>query len=83
MKMLKTGQFANIADDITARKVIGGAFGSHGVCKFYLTTEPLLPGNHQAAPIFPVSLKYYYYTSDNEVFDQDSHFRRAVLTLVK
>ena len=60
MKMLKTGQFANIADDITARKVIGGAFGSHGVCKFYLTTEPLLPGIwHLAVMIFPVSLKYY------------------------
>ena len=52
--MLKTGQFAHIAYDVTARKVVADEFGSHGVCKFYLTAEPLLTG-HQVM-ICPVSL---------------------------
>ena len=54
IKMLKTGHFAHIADDVTARKVIADEFGSRGVCKFYLAAEPLLTGHH--VMIFPVSL---------------------------
>ena len=50
--MLKSGQYANIADDITAKKVIGDTFGVHGVCRFYLTTEPFLTTNYGI--IFPV-----------------------------
>lgn len=55
--MLKTGQFAHIADDITARQVIADEFGSHGVCKFYVTAEPLFTSN--LVMIFPVSVKYF------------------------
>ena len=52
IEMLKSGQYANIADDITAKKVIGDTFGVHGVCRFYLTTEPFLTTNYGI--IFPV-----------------------------
>ena len=77
--MLKTGQFAHIADDITARTVIADEFESHGVCTFYLTAEPLLTGNQ--VMIFPVNIKYFN-SYESEVFNQVAHFRRAALTLI-
>lgn len=57
MKMLKSGQFAYITDDTAARKIMADEFGSHGVCTFYVTPEPLVTGNQ--VMIFPVSTKYF------------------------
>ena len=53
MEMLKTGKFAMITDDITARKVMAESLRSEGVCKFYMTPEPYCQYNQMM--IFPVS----------------------------
>ena len=57
IEMLKTGKFAYIADDISAKTLSGYEFGFHGVCKFYLTIEPFLTSTQKI--IFPVSIRHF------------------------
>ena len=57
MRILHLGFFAYIADDITGSQVIANSFGSHGVCKFYLTPEPLQFHYVNQMMIFPVSYR--------------------------
>ena len=53
LKMLKSGRYAHLTDIITARRAIADEFGSHGVCRFYFASKPLLTGFQ--VMIFPVS----------------------------
>ena len=78
MQMLKAGQFAYVGDHYTAKRIIGDDFGYHGMCKFYLTTEPLL--SSYTAMIFPVRAKGV--CNHCNLVIENAHFRKVALTLI-
>ena len=78
MQMLKAGQYAYVGDDITAKKIIGDEFSYHGMCKFYLTTEPLLTSS--SGMIFPVRVSNVCIYC--LLIIEELHFRKVAPTLI-